>query len=130
MPRMPIFIIHPYKGAGNDYEENIVRVKIICRMILTLYPNTIPVSPVLTFNFLNDKDEKEREKALDCCAELLKNIKLCGGEAWVFGNHAYSDGCQREIALAKKIGMKLRYNLPPNLKPDRWPYTVKLLQKV
>lgn len=115
--KMPVYIIHPFKGAGNDYEENITRIKIICQIILNRFPNVMPISPVLTFNFLNDRDSKERAKALDCCAELLQVINYYGGEAWAFGNHTASEGCQKEIALALEIGMKLRYNLPLELEP-------------
>ena len=119
MLKMPVYIIHPFRGAGNDYEENLARIMIICKIILEKFTYVVPVSPVLNFAFLDDKKKTEREMAVDCCLELLQIVNKCGGEAWVFGNYSASEGCKREIEMAQRIGMEIRYNLPHKILSDR-----------
>lgn len=104
----PVYIIHPYRGKKGEYGANAARIKDLCKRLSERLPEIIPIAPVLAFDFLDDEDCKEREKAIGYCMELLKLVGRAGGEAWYFGDWQNSKGCLREIEMAKKLGTPLR----------------------
>lgn len=63
----------------------------------------------MTFSFLDDSNPEERLKALDYCADLLRLVAAVGGEACVFGDWENSEGCRKEVDLAKELGIVIRY---------------------
>lgn len=76
----------------------------LCRIVALR--GFIPIAPHIYFTrFLDDKSPNERELGMSCGFELLK---LCE-EIWVFNFDGISEGMQREIDLAKKLGKKIRY---------------------
>lgn len=99
MKRIPVYIIHPFKGPDGDYENNLKKINQIATEITEqLHPWYIPISPVHTFSFVDEsKDPTVREKALENCLEVLEMVIGSGGQAWVFGDYAHSHGCLGEI---------------------------------
>ena len=106
----PIYIIHPFKGKGGEYEVNKERVSRICRLITAECPHVLPISPIHAFGFTDDTVPEERVKALELCKQLLRTVAQAEGEAWVYGEWQTSSGCLGEVELARQLGIPLRFH--------------------
>ena len=98
---IPIYIIHPYRAPG-DYESNRQAIKEICRRIAMGEPNTMPISPVLAFGYLDDRTD--RQAALELCQRLMRIIIARMGEVRVYGRWQESEGCRLEVLWAHSYG--------------------------
>lgn len=95
-----VYVCSPYAG---DVENNVTNAKRYSRFAIENH--AIPVTPHLLYpQFMNDEDESEREMAMHFNYVLLGKCS----EVWIFGG-VISRGMDREIALAKKRKMKLRW---------------------
>lgn len=95
-----VYVCSPYAG---DVENNVANAKRYSRFAIE--NRAIPVTPHLLYpQFMNDEDESEREMAMHFNYVLLGKCS----EVWIFGG-VISRGMAREIALAKKRKMKLRW---------------------
>lgn len=95
-----VYVCSPYAG---DVENNVTNAKRYSRFAVENH--AIPVTPHLLYpQFMNDDDESEREMAMHFNYVLLGKCS----EVWIFGG-VISRGMAREIALAKKRRMKLRW---------------------
>ncbi len=95
-----VYVCSPYAG---DVENNVTNAKRYSRFAVENH--AIPVTPHLLYpQFMNDVDESEREMAMHFNYVLLGKCS----EVWIFGG-VMSRGMAREIALAKKRRMKLRW---------------------
>jgi len=95
-----VYICSPFSG---DIENNNKRTQAFCRFALD--KGNIPLAPHLMFpQFMNDRDEKERELA------VFMDIILMGKcqEVWVLGDFI-SGGMSIEIEKAKKRRQPVRY---------------------
>ena len=95
-----VYICSPFSG---DIKNNNKRTRAFCRFALD--KGNIPLAPHLMFpQFMNDKDEKERELA------IFMDIILMGKcqEVWVLGD-VISRGMSIEIEKAKKRRQPIRY---------------------
>ena len=95
-----VYICSPFSG---DIENNNKRTQAFCRFALD--KGNIPLAPHLMFpQFMNDKDEKERDLA------IFMDIILMGKcqEVWVLGD-VISRGMSIEIEKAKKRRQLVRY---------------------
>lgn len=96
-----VFVSSKLRG---DMENNMKLAECLCRIVALR--GFIPLAPHIIFTrFLDDRNANERELGLVCGLELLK---LCD-EMWVFSLDGISEGMQKEIDFAKKIGTKIRY---------------------
>ena len=96
-----VYVCSPYRG---NVEENVINARKYSRF--TFDNKNIPLTPHLLYpQFLNDDDIFERNIAILKINYVL--IGLCK-EMWVFGD-AITDGMQREILIAKKRKMRIRY---------------------
>lgn len=87
-----VYICSPYRG---DVERNTQGAQRYCRF--AVHEGCLPIAPHLLFpQFLDEDNEKDREKGLDMGLRLLKDC----AEIWVFGDEA-TEGMQQEILLAK-----------------------------
>lgn len=88
-----IFISHPYRNNPKRNRECITAI------FLTLINyNVMPISPIHMFSPLNDNEPTERELGLRFCEEM---IPLCD-EIWFFDEWWESEGCWREMEVARK----------------------------
>lgn len=95
-----VYVCSPYAG---DVENNVINAKRYSRF--TVENHAIPLTPHLLYpQFMDDDDESEREMAMHFNYVLLGKCS----EVWIFGG-VISRGMAREIALAKKRRMKLRW---------------------
>lgn len=94
-----VYVCSPYAG---DVENNVINAKRYSRF--TVENHAIPVTPHLLYPQFMDDDESEREMAMHFNYVLLGKCS----EVWIFGG-VISRGMAREIALAKKRRMKLRW---------------------
>jgi hypothetical protein len=97
----PIYIIHPYRAPG-DYESNRQAIMEICRRIAMDEPNTMPISPILAFGYLDDRTD--RQAALELCQDLLQTVIEMEGEVRVYGRWQESEGCRLEVLWAHNHG--------------------------
>lgn len=96
-----VYVCSPYRG---NVEENVINARKYSRF--TFDNKNIPLTPHLLYpQFLNDDDIFERNIAIHKINYVL--IGLCK-EMWIFGD-AITDGMQREILIAKKRKMRIRY---------------------
>ena len=96
-----VYVCSPYRG---NVEENVINARKYSRF--TFDNKNIPLTPHLLYpQFLNDDDIFERNIAIHKINYVL--IGLCK-EMWVFGD-AITDVMQREILIAKKRKMRIRY---------------------
>ena len=96
-----VYICSPYRGTVS---LNIKNARKFCRFALDKM--TIPIAPHLLFpQFMDDNNPEERYLAIHTINYVL--LGKCS-EVWVFGEHI-SEGMAREIALAERRRMKIRY---------------------
>lgn len=97
--RSLVYICSPFAG---DTKRNTERARGYCRLAIS--KGCIPLAPHLHYpQFMDDEDKKERELGLRFALILLGKCD----ELWVFGN--ISEGMAREITMANKRGMPIRY---------------------
>lgn len=96
-----VYICSPFRG---DIDKNIQNARKYSRFAID--NKAIPITPHLLYlQFMDDNDPKERYLATHTINYVL--LGKCR-EVWVFGNKI-SDGMVREIALAEKRKMKIKY---------------------
>lgn len=96
-----VYVCSPYRG---NIDENVKNARVYSRF--TFDKKNIPITPHLLYpQFLNDEDLFERNIAIHKINYVL--IGLCK-EMWVFGD-VITDGMKREIAIAQKRKMQIRY---------------------
>ncbi len=95
-----VYIASPYRG---DVETNTKNALKYSRFVASR--DCVPMCPHIYFTrFLDDNNEKERNKGLNLALQMLKRCK----EMWVFGD-VISEGMKSEIRVAKKRGIPIRY---------------------
>ena len=96
-----VYICSPFRG---EVDRNIKKARKYCRFALD--HNAIPMAPHLLYpQFMDDNNPEERYLATHTINYVL--LGKCS-EIWVFGENI-SEGMAREIALAEKRKMKIRY---------------------
>lgn len=96
-----VYICSPYRG---DTEKNTEKARKYSRFAVE--SKAIPMTPHLLYpQFMDDSNPEERYLATHVINYVL--IGKCQ-EMWVFGEDI-SEGMGREIALAEKRRMKIRY---------------------
>ena len=96
-----VYICSPYRG---DTEKNTQKARKYSRFAVE--SKAIPMTPHLLYpQFMDDSNPEERYLATHVINYVL--IGKCQ-EVWVFGEDI-SEGMGREIALAEKRRMKIRY---------------------
>lgn len=96
-----VYICAPFRG---DLMENIKNAREYCR--LAKERNYLPIATHFYFiHFMRYKEEAEMEKAMLFGQELLA---LCDA-VWVFSMENPTSGMEKEIALAKELGIPV-YN--------------------
>ena len=96
-----VYICSPYRG---DTEKNTEKARKYSRFAVE--SKAIPMTPHLLYpQFMDDSNPEERYLATHIINYVL--IGKCQ-EVWVFGDDI-SEGMGREIALAEKRRMKIRY---------------------
>ena len=96
-----VYVCSPYRG---NVDENIINARKYSRF--TFDKKNIPITPHLLYpQFINDNDLFERNIAIHKINYVL--IGLCK-EMWVFGD-VITEGMEREILIAKKRKMRIRY---------------------
>jgi hypothetical protein len=96
-----VYVCSPYRG---NIDENIINARKYSRF--TFDEKNIPITPHLLYpQFINDNDLFERNIAIHKINYVL--IGLCK-EMWVFGD-VITEGMEREILIAKKRKMRIRY---------------------
>lgn len=95
-----VYICSPYAG---DVDHNVTNARAYSRFAVD--NNTIPITPHLLYpQFMDDSREEERELAMHFNYVLLGKCT----ELWVCGG-LVSQGMAREIGLARKRRMKIRW---------------------
>ena len=96
-----VYVCSPFRG---NIDENIMNARKYSRF--TFDKKNIPITPHLLYpQFINDNDLFERNIAIHKINYVL--IGLCK-EMWVFGD-VITEGMEREILIAKKRKMRIRY---------------------
>ena len=96
-----VYVCSPYRGK---VDENVINARKYSRF--TFDEKNIPITPHLLYpQFINDNDLFERNIAIHKINYVL--IGLCK-EMWVFGD-VITEGMEREILIAKKRKMRIRY---------------------
>lgn len=96
-----VYICSPFRG---DIDKNIQNARKYSRFAID--NKAIPITPHLLYpQFMDNNDPKERYLAMHTINYVL--LGKCR-EVWVFENKI-SDGMVREIALAEKRKMKIKY---------------------
>ena len=94
-----VFVCSPYRGA---VEENVALAKRVCRKaVLEGYSVVCP--HIFFTEFLDDRDEKEREIGILAGLKLLE----LADEIWVVDGKI-SSGMAREIARAGELGIPMK----------------------
>ena len=97
--RPVIYVCSPFRG---EVEQNIKRAIGYCRFIYSR--GAIPLAPHIIFTtFLDDEIAEERKAGIKMGLELLSKCN----ELWAFGDKL-SEGMEREIAEAEKLGLRVR----------------------
>jgi len=95
-----VYICSPFAG---DIETNTKNARAFCKFAVG--QQAIPFAPHLLFpQFMNDNNSIERQQAMHFNYVMLGKCN----ELWVFGS-TVSKGMYREIGLAKKRKMPIRY---------------------
>lgn len=96
-----VYVCSPFRG---NIDENVINARKYSRF--TFDKKNIPITPHLLYpQFINDNDLFERNIAIHKINYVL--IGLCK-EMWVFGD-VITEGMEREILIAKKRKMRIRY---------------------
>lgn len=96
-----VYICSPFRG---DIERNVKKARKFCRFALD--KKAIPMAPHLLYpQFMDDNNPEERYIATHTINYVL--LGKCN-EVWVFGS-TISSGMAREIALAEKRRMRIKY---------------------
>ena len=96
-----VYVCSPFRG---NIDENIINARKYSRFAFD--KKNIPITPHLLYpQFINDNDLFERNIAIHKINYVL--IGLCK-EMWVFGD-VITEGMEREILIAKKRKMRIRY---------------------
>ena len=96
-----VYVCSPFRG---NIDENIINARKYSRFAFD--KKNIPITPHLLYpQFINDNDLFERNIASHKINYVL--IGLCK-EMWVFGD-VITEGMEREILIAKKRKMRIRY---------------------
>lgn len=96
-----VYICSPYRGNEMKNVENARRY---CRFAID--NKAIPMAPHLLYpQFMDDSNPEERYLAIHTINYVL--VGKCQ-EMWIFGDYI-SEGMAREIALAERRRMKIRY---------------------
>lgn len=99
MSRNIVYICSPLRG---DIARNQNKALGYCRFVIS--KGFIPMATHLIFpQFMDDCDEKDREKAMEMCLEILSRCD----ELWCFGEKL-SEAMAREMDFAKKYKIKIR----------------------
>ncbi len=94
-----VYICSPLRG---DIVRNQNKALGYCRFVIS--KGFIPIATHLIFpQFMDDCDEKDREKAMEMC---LENLSRCD-ELWCFGEKL-SEEMAQEMDFAKKYKIKIR----------------------
>ena len=90
-----VYVAHPFRGKKSNLEA----IKHICKALIPY--GIMPISPVLTFSFMNDKAPGERSKALEFCENLVEACDCL----FLTGDWERSEGCilEHNVALAEMI---------------------------
>ena len=107
-----IYVCSPYAG---DTETNVRNARKYCEYVVRKC-GAIPIAPHLFFpQFLDDDDPDRRE-----LGQLLGMLWLeeCD-ELWVIGRHI-SDGMKKEIEMAKKLDIPVRYFVAKRTREERF----------
>lgn len=95
-----IFVSSPYRG---EIDKNIKKAKKYSRFVVE--KGGIPFTPHLLFPQIMDDDSlRERDLAMHFNYVLLGKCQ----EIWIFGENI-TEGMAKEIKIAKKRKMKIRY---------------------
>lgn len=96
-----VYICSPYCG---DTAKNVEKARKYSRFAIE--NKAIPMAPHLLYpQFMDDSNPEERYLAIHTINYVL--VGKCQ-EMWIFGDHV-SEGMAREIALAERRRMKIRY---------------------
>lgn len=96
-----VYICSPYRG---DTEKNVEKARQYSRFAIE--NKAIPIAPHLLYpQFMDDSNPEERYIATHIINYVL--VGKCQ-ELWIFGD-GISEGMAREMALAEKRRMKIRY---------------------
>lgn len=94
-----VYICSPLRG---DIVRNQNKALGYCRFVIS--KGFIPIATHLIFpQFMDDCDEKDREKAMEMCLEILSRCD----ELWCFGEKL-SEEMAQEMDFAKKYKIKIR----------------------
>lgn len=93
-----VYVAHP---LASDPPANKERAFAICRKLSETMPGVVPVSPLVSFSFLREPDD--RELAMAFCQALLCRCD----EFWLTGRWWESKGCLEERTLAEKLGLPI-----------------------
>ncbi|HWQ42791.1 MAG TPA: DUF4406 domain-containing protein [Desulfosporosinus sp.] len=94
-----IYVAHPFQGK----RQNIQAITHICQRLVQF--GVMPISPVHSFSYLNDKVLEDRQRAMEFCEELVSTAD----EIWFFGDYKNSEGCQLEwnTALIELVTIRI-----------------------
>lgn len=95
-----IFISHPLsdnppvrRGQNRELIERLQKK----------YPDVLFISPLLTFDYIDNEDEYQREEILGFCEDVIANGLV--DEIWIFGD---SEGCKFEREVAEMYGVPIK----------------------
>lgn len=103
-----VYIAHPLRGANR--EKNVEEVTKICKKVVELFPDVIPVSPIHMFSYLDNES-----KVLRFCLETVKECEAL----WLFGDWEKSTGCGYEHNVAKSKNLVVHDLSPANCERKR-----------
>ena len=95
---IPVFILHPFKGSGDEREANTSRIKRIAEGLAKM--GYMPVSPIHAFGWLDDAKPLQREAGLDYSLRLLQMVLNQKGKVCVCADIVQllgSQGCRAEL---------------------------------
>lgn len=95
------YLSHPYTG---DEERNRVKATEIQRFLQDRYPDMLFLNPLAMFAAI---ENMEYEQVMEYCLEALRDCDMIV----MSGDFASSRGCMMEYALARELGMPIRYCL-------------------
>ena len=95
-----VYVAHPYI---NDPEGNMKKIKKVMRWLRKQFPQICFISPLHNFSYAQDDDEEE--EILSSCLELLSRCDYL----YMFGDYENSTGCKKEIELAQKLLIPVKY---------------------